>query len=62
MMKKVLWPSVSYDPDVEEYFYIQDGAIPHGTDAALEFLEEKFQKHVIRRRSQRCWPARSKDL
>ena len=63
-MKEVLWSSVSSDQEAEEYFYMQDWAPPHCVNAALKFLEEKLKlsNHVISRRSQRCWPARSPDL
>ena len=62
LKKEVSWPKVSSEPEVEEYFYTQNGAQPHCTNAALEFFEDRFPNHVISRRSQRCWPARSPDL
>ena len=62
LKKKVLWPSVSSDPEVEEYCYMQDSAPPHCTNTALEFLEEKFPDHVINSHSQRLWSTRSQYL
>ena len=62
LMRDVLWPSVSSELETEGYFYMQDGAPPHCTNVALEFLGEKFPNHVISRRSNRSWPARSPDL
>ena len=61
-MNEALWPSVLFDPEVKEYCYMQYGASPPCTNAALEFLVEKFPNHVISRRSQRCWPTRSPNL
>ena len=29
------------------YFFMQDGAIPHFTNVALQFFKEKFRERVI---------------
>ena len=62
LMRDVLWPSVWSEMETEGYFYMLDGAPPHCTNVALEFLEETFPNRVIGRRSNRSWPARSPDL
>jgi inhibitor of nuclear factor kappa-B kinase subunit alpha len=62
VLKEILWPAVRAQATRKGYYYMQDGAPPHCTNDALDFLADKFPGRVISRRSENVWPAHSPDL
>ena len=62
LLKDVVWPVFRNTATRRGYWWMQDGATPHCTLVAKNFLQEKFQNRVISRGSAINWPARSPDL
>jgi len=48
--------------ETQTLWFQQDGAMAHTTTAAMRVLNEMFPAHVISRRGNVEWPARSPDL
>ena len=51
LLKEVVWPAFRYKDTRKGYWWMQDGAPPHCTSSAKDFLIEKFQDRVIEVRS-----------
>ena len=49
LLKEVVWPALRYKATRKGYWWMQDGAPPHCSSLAMEFLIEKFQDRVISR-------------
>ena len=62
LLKEVAWPALRSTATRRRYWWMQDGAPPHCTTLAKEFLIEKFQGRVISRGTPITWPAHSPDL
>lgn len=62
LLQDVVWPRLRGSATRLALWWMQDGAPPHCTNAALEFLNEKFRGRVISRRTETPWPAHSPDL
>jgi len=62
LLKDIVWPKLRPYATRSSLWWMQDGAPPHCTNEALEFLNEKFQGRVISRRTEYPWPAHSPDL
>ena len=61
-LEEVVWPALRYKAMRKGYWWMQDGALPHCTSLAKDFLVEKFQDRVISRGTPIIWPAHSPDL
>ena len=48
--------------DMTKMWWKQDGATPHASNYALEWLKEKFGEKIISRRTDHVWPSNSPDL
>ena len=48
-MEIVAWPALRGKAARRNYWWMQDGASPHCTNAAKKFLLEKFKERVISR-------------
>ena len=61
MSGKRLWHDIRPGPDLDQYYYRQDGTIPHCSRNCLSFLDEKLNGRLISRRTAQ-WPAHRPDL
>ena len=55
MSGKRLWHDIRPGPDLDQYYYRQDGEIPHCSQNCLSFLDEKFNGRLISRKVH-PWP------
>ncbi len=55
-------PAIENRMNLEEIFYMHDGAPPHYAQSVRQFLHETFPDRWIGRRGPIDWPARSTDL
>ena len=62
LLQDIFWPRLRYSATRSSLWWMQDGAPPHCTNTALEFVTEKFRGRVISRRTENSWPAHSPDL
>jgi hypothetical protein len=62
LLQDIAWPRLRHSATRSTLWWMQDGAPPHCTNAALEFLNDKFRGRVISRRTENPWPAHSPDL
>ena len=62
MIEEEVWPEVRRRAARNGYWWQQDGATSHTTNAILNFLLDKFRGRVISRRSEIVWPPYSPDL
>lgn len=62
VLKEVLWPAIRRSATARQFWFQQDGATIHTTQAARTWLSSKFGRRVISRLTDRPWPARSPDL
>ena len=63
MLEDLMWEAVvNSKASRKGYFFMRDGTPPHCTNAALQFLKEKFRGRVISRSSEIIWPVHSPDL
>ena len=62
MLQTCVWPEVKGRAGRKGWWFQQDGAPAHATDACITFLKEKFHNRVITRRGEHPWPAYSPDL
>ena len=51
-----VWEEVRHSSSRRRYYWMQDGASSHVTNANLNFLVGKFRGRVISRRSEQMWP------
>ncbi|CAF2800673.1 unnamed protein product [Rotaria sp. Silwood2] len=57
-----IFPAIENRMNLEETFYMHDGAPPHYAQPVRQFLHETFPDRWIGRRGPIDWPARSPDL
>lgn len=62
LLQDVVWPALRFKATRKGYWWQQDGAPPHCTTLAKEFLLKKFSGRVISRGTPISWPAHSPDL
>ena len=62
MLREDVWPEVRSRAGRRQYWWQQDGATSHTTNAVLDFLDSKFHGRIISRRSDIPWPPYSPDL
>ena len=62
LLQNKVWPRLRHTATRSSLWWMQDGAPPHCTNAAITFLNKKFQGRVISRRTANPWPAHSPDL
>ena len=62
LLQDVVWPALRFKATRKGYWWQQDGAPPHCTNLAKEFLLKKFNGRVISRGTPISWPAHSPDL
>jgi hypothetical protein len=62
ILRTVVWPAVRSQSTRRSYWFQQDGASPHVTGDAMEFLRSKFGDRIISRKSDHHWPPYSPDL
>lgn len=62
LLQDVVWPALRSKATRKGYWWMQDGAPPHCTTLAKDFLLEKFNGRVISRGTPINWPAHSPDL
>ena len=62
LLQDIIWPRPSDTVTLSSLWRVQDGAPPHCTNAALEFLNEMFRGRVISRKTENSWPDHSPDL
>ena len=62
LLKEVVLPAIRYKATRKGYWWMQDGASPHCTSLAKDFIIEKFQDRVINRGTPIILPAHSPDL
>ena len=62
MVRDSVWPEVRARAGRGQWWWQQDGAPAHATNACIEFLEQKFRGRVITRRGEFPWPPYSPDL
>ena len=62
LLEDVAWPVLRGKAARRNYWWMQDRAPPHCTNAAKKFLLEKFKGRVISRGIAVSWPAHSPDL
>ena len=55
LLQKIIWPRLRHSATRSSLWWMQDGAPPHCTNAALEFLNEDFRGRVISRRTEHSW-------
>ena len=56
-----VWNKVKGQATRKGYYFMQDGASSHTTNANLEFLLSKFQGRVISNKTNIIWPPKSPD-
>ena len=57
-----VWNKVKGQATRKGYYFMQDGASSHTTNANLEFLLSKFQGRVISNKTNIIWPPKSPDM
>ena len=62
LLQGIIWPRLCHSETRSPLWWMQDGALPHCTNAALEFVNEMFRGRVISRRTKNSWSAHSLDL
>lgn len=62
LLQDTIWPAFRSTATRHGLWWMQDGAPPHCTTAAKEFLLDKFHGRVISRGTDIIWPAHSPDL
>ena len=62
LLQDIIWSKFRFSATRRSLWWMQDGAPPHCTTAAKEFLLEKFRGRVISRGTEIIWPAHSPDL
>jgi transposase len=62
MLKKEIIPSIKSRMNLQEMFYMHDGAPSHYAQPVRHFLDKTFRNRWIGRRGAIEWPARSPDL
>ena len=62
LLRDTVWPALKSTATRHGLWWMQDGAPPHCTIDAKEFLLSKFQGRVISRGTDIIWPAHSPDL
>ena len=62
MLEEEVWPEVMGRARRNGWWFQQDGASVHCTDAVLAFLNAKFGGRVVSRRGEHPWPPYSPDL
>ena len=51
-VQDIIWPRLRHSATRSSLWWMQDGALPHCTNAGLEFLNKKFRGRVINRRTE----------
>jgi len=62
LLQHKILPAIQNRPDFNKLYFQQDGAQPHFSHVARDFLDEIFPQRWIGRRGPVEWPARSPDL
>jgi hypothetical protein len=62
ILKHQIWPALQVIPNLQEMFFMQDGAPPHWFGAVRVWLDERFPNRWIGRDGPISWPSRSPDL
>ena len=62
MLDEKIVPAIEYQMNLEEIFYMHDGAPAHYHQSVRRFLDKTFPDRWIGRRGPIEWPARSPDL
>ena len=62
LIEDVAWLALRGKAAKRNYWWMQDEAHPHCTNAAKKFLLEKFKGRVISRGTAVSWPTHSPDL
>ena len=60
-LKKNIIPQMQKMENFEKFWWQQDGATCHTSDASLHFLREHFENRIISRRADIIWPSSSPD-
>jgi hypothetical protein len=62
ILKHQIWPALQVIPNLQEMFFMQDGAPPHWFGAVRVWLDERFPNRWIGRDGPIPWSSRSPDL
>ena len=62
MFNEHVYPCIKTKDIWRRWWFQQDGATPHCTNANIEMLNDKFKGRVISRRAEVVWPSCSPDL
>ena len=62
MVRDAVWPEVRARASHRRWWFMQDGAPVHVSNAVIDFLNQKFAGRVITRRGDHPWPSYSPDL
>ena len=61
-VRDTIWPKFRSTATGRRLWWMQDGASPHCTTVAKQFLLDKFHGRVISQGTDIIWPAHSPDL
>ena len=62
MLEDKVWPSVKHSASRKGYWFMQDCATAHTTNAVLSYLKDKLQGRVVSHKTDFPWPPKSPDL
>ena len=62
MFEDKVWPSVEHSASRKGYWFMQDWATAHTTNAVLSYLKDKFQGRVVNHKTEFRWHPKSPDF